>query len=151
MTDWAKILDFPDYEVSRSGEIRSCRFGRERILSGKSNGSGYVQVKLHQKYLLAHRVVARAFLPNPDNLPHVDHINRIRTDNRVENLRWVSISDNMVNRNLPPNAFGYRCIYKGGEHQFGVCITRNYQKIYIGTFATLEEAIVARDAYVHNV
>ena len=150
MAEWKQITDFPEYEVSHSGEIRSCRFGRGRILSQKSNGCGYVQVKLRGKCLLVHRVVAGAFLPNPDNLPQVDHINRIRTDNRVENLRWVSRSDNMVNRDLPPNALAHKNIYKTSVSQFEVCITRNYQKIYIGNFPTVEEAISARDAYVQT-
>ena len=46
------------------------------------------------------------FVPNPENLPCVDHINRIRTDNRIENLRWCSHRDNMINRECVENRRG---------------------------------------------
>jgi hypothetical protein len=56
----------------------------------------------------------------------------------------------MVNRDLPPNALAHKNIYKAGVSRFEVCITRNYQKIYIGNFPTVEEAISARDTYLQT-
>ena len=47
---------------------------------------------------MKHRILATQFIPNPDNLSEVDHINRIRTDNRIENLRWVNNSENQKNK-----------------------------------------------------
>lgn len=49
-----------------------------------------------------HRLIAETFLPNPNNLPQVDHINRIRIDNRIENLRWVDLTTQNENRDLTP-------------------------------------------------
>lgn len=61
---------------------------------------GYYVLNIKGKNVNVHRLVAEAFIPNPDNLPVVDHINRIRTDNRVENLRWVGLSENALNRSF---------------------------------------------------
>lgn len=61
---------------------------------------GYYVLNIKGKNVNVHRLVAEAFIPNPNNLPVVDHINRIRTDNRVENLRWVGLSENALNRSF---------------------------------------------------
>jgi hypothetical protein len=58
---------------------------------------GYYKVCLNGKHYLLHRVIAEQFIDNPDNLTQIDHINRCRTDNRIENLRWVSNSINQRN------------------------------------------------------
>ena len=60
--------------------------------------SGYEYVNIHGKMVRASRFIAEQFLKNPNNLPEVDHINRIKTDNRVCNLRWVSKVDNCRNK-----------------------------------------------------
>ena len=60
--------------------------------------NGYISVSVHNKLNLLHRLLCITFKPNPNNLPFVDHINRVKTDNRLENLRWVSVHDNNINR-----------------------------------------------------
>ena len=60
--------------------------------------SGYLVIKIHKKKYSSHRVVAEAFIPNPENKPTVDHINRVRDDNRVCNLRWASHHEQCENR-----------------------------------------------------
>lgn len=63
----------------------------------KSNG-GYQRISLNNKKYSVHRLVAETFLNNPDNKPYVDHINRDPFDNRLENLRWATGTENNMNR-----------------------------------------------------
>lgn len=70
-----------------------------------NGGYMYIQRGRRKKQLRVHRIVAETFIPNPENKLEVDHINRIRNDNRVENLRWVTRLENVQNRG--PKKSGY--------------------------------------------
>lgn len=101
---WKPVVGYPRYEVSNLGNVRGIDFmrtGRTQILFSKHNKGGYIVVSLckegKRKDALVHILVAQAFIPNPENKPEVDHINCIRDDNRVENLRWVTRSENCRN------------------------------------------------------
>ena len=65
---------------------------------GWKDQKGYMVFTRGSSQVFVHRFIAEAFLPNPNNLPFVDHINRVRDDNRVENLRWVDRKTNNDNR-----------------------------------------------------
>lgn len=97
--------DIPDYEglyqVSTLGNVKSLSYknsGKERLLKPSKNNDGYFQVKLYKngegRKFTAHRIVALAFISNPENLPQINHKNEIKTDNRVENLEWVTPKEN---------------------------------------------------------
>lgn len=64
---------------------------------GKPNSNGYCHVMINRKKIKVHRLVADVFIPNPEHKPFVDHINRIRSDNRAQNLRWATRKENSEN------------------------------------------------------
>ena len=108
--EWRDIKGYEGlYQISNIGRIKSCnklsydnKRIKSKILKTKINKNGYEQIFLYKnntkKYKSVARLVAEAFIPNPENKPEVDHINTIRNDNRVENLRWVTKKENMNNK-----------------------------------------------------
>lgn len=94
---WVTIRDFPNYQVSNLGNIRQALSGKPM----KCNSiRGYKQVRLSSggkgRTHLVHRLVAAAFLPNPSNLPMVNHLDSDRANNSVQNLEWCDQARNMV-------------------------------------------------------
>ena len=99
-SEWEPLKDFEaDYEIEIEPPHRIRRISSGWIAKPTLNKqSGYIQVYLNGKKYLYHRILAKQFIPNPDDLPEIDHINQDKTDNALENLRWVNRSKNLKNR-----------------------------------------------------
>ena len=142
---WKQIDGYENYSVSNMGRVR----GPRRVLVPFISNCGYEIISISTKTSAikksVHRLIAEAFVENPDNKDVVDHINRIKTDNRAENLRWVNHSENNLNTPCKTRElFGLRWHKRGSgyyEIRFG---PKGNEKSY-GTAATLEEAKQKRD------
>ncbi len=98
---WRIIKDYENYMVSDNGLVKNCK--TNRILKPETTYQGYFRVKLSNnnvgKKFRIHRLVATAFIENPENKPQVDHIDRNKINNHVHNLRWATNQENQKNKN----------------------------------------------------
>ena len=107
------IEGYENYLIFEDGVIINTNTGKE--MKNVMTSIGYYIISLSKnnkkKTFSLHRLVAETFIPNPDNKPCVDHINRDTKDNRIENLRWATISENSRNQSCYSNT-GYQFISK---------------------------------------
>ena len=97
---WIELIADHDYEIWNQYPFPIRRKGTDNVINEWINNTGYMACKLNGKQYRKHRIIALQFIPNnePDDKPFIDHINHKRADNRIENLRWVSKSQNSRNK-----------------------------------------------------
>lgn len=127
------------YEIhatnSRVWNVKYKRYLKPEI----NNKTGYMFYRLYKngkrtKAITLHRMLALYFIPNPENYQYVDHINGNRTDNRLENLRWVSCSQNNHNSNRK----GY--IFRPSTGKYVAIIQKDGKRTHLGSHNTPDEA-----------
>jgi len=103
--NWASINNYLNYQISTHGRVRNANSGK--IMKSYTRDDGYQTIPLCEngirKNHRIHRLVAEAFIPNPNNYPCIDHIDRSRVNNNYNNLRWVTNAMNSKNRSKQSN------------------------------------------------
>lgn len=153
--EWKLIEGFDGiYSVSNYGDVKNNRTGK--LMKPRKNEKGYLHIGLttngKQKNMRVHRLVAQAFIPNPENKPQVNHIDFDKENNCVNNLEWVTNKENtqysICNRIFPGqqkkrnNKTGERNI----SHYNGFYVVRIYGKKYVSkSFKNIDDAKQWRD------
>ena len=137
------IKGFENYMIDRDGNVYN---RNKKLVKIYTNKDGYFIVSLFirkgkTKQRLIHRLLALQFIPNPNNLPVIDHIDRVKTNNSLENLRWATISDNTKN-SIRKNITGKKFIIKT---KWGYRVRIN--RIWHGSFKNIDDALNYRNEY----
>ena len=117
-----EVKDFPNYLIYPDGRVFSKNRKSKEPMKQQINNDYFVvnlykNSKPTQKRI--HRLIAEHYIPNPDNKPFVDHKNRDKKDNRIENLRWVNGSENNLNKGIKiTNTTGFKWICPNDCRQY---------------------------------
>jgi len=147
-----EIEGYENYLIFEDGRVFSKK--RNKFLKATPNSRGYLRLNLCKdgklKLFQIHRLIALHYIPNPNNYEEVDHLDRNRQNNSIDNLRWVDRSMNQQNtgvritnklkiKNISPHENGYRFqkIVNG--------------KIHTKKFKTLEDAIKYKEEYLNQL
>jgi hypothetical protein len=150
MEEWLPIVTFERYEISNLGNIRR----GSRMLKPGLDTYGYNQINLYKDgkrfTKKIYRLVLETFNPNVCNKPQIDHINRIRSDDRLENLRWVTASENVRNsKNFTEDMLGISWNKKNSKYIVRLSI-HGQRECYFGSCETLSQAKLLRDSALKN-
>lgn len=153
--EWKPIKDYEElYEISSFGRVQNSKTGK--VIKEIYNVEGYCRVELRKdqkrKNFMIHRLVAQHFIENHNNKPIVDHIDRVRNNNNVLNLRWVTSSENSLNMKNIDSVYKtskYRGVYYHKNNRKWICkISNNNKPIHIGCFISEKNAARAYNEYV---
>lgn len=127
-----KDKDCNGYMVDKMGNVMSYGNNKHnKILKPMVSKKGYMSVECNNKQQLIHRLVALTFIPNPQNLPQIDHIDNNPANNKKENLRWINNMDNSNRRYCIINAKNYTKVQNGFRVMYvshGIKYTKRFKE-----------------------
>ncbi len=151
----SRLLEVVDY-CSATGVFKWKQTMSSRAtagtVAGARNTDGYIRIAIDKKRYPAHRLAwFYVYKEWPTNL--IDHINRVKDDNRIINLRPADHSQNRANSRINSNsASGIRGVRWSEEmKKWKACITKNKKYVHVGYFETLEEACLARTEHANKL
>ena len=147
MEEYKNIQGYEFYSVSNFGNVRNNR--TLRILKPGVSGDGYYTINLCNGInkpisMKIHKLVGKAFIENPKNKRCIDHIDRNKLNNKVENLRWATHSENNMNKKLYSNNKTKCKGIKKRYNRYHALITIHGHTEYIGSFESFNQAVIAR-------
>ena len=147
------IPDFENYTIYENGEVHSkIRQGGGGIIKPSLRKNGYYIINLtknsknYQKSL--HRLLGMCFIENPENKPCIDHIDRNRTNNSLDNLRWVTYSENNFNKTLKGSIHINKHTINGKTYEYIRLTWSENGKKKSKNFKSIEDAEVFREKIV---
>lgn len=147
--EW-RDTEYTGYSVSNAGDVKG---PKGYILKPQMrNGYHYINIRVgeEQKHIRIHRLVAIAFIPNPENKETVNHKDWNTINNSVGNLEWASREEQVIHRRAY-GVTGFKNIDRIPGGYWRVKIRRQGHYIFTKTYATPEEAIIARDNFLNTV
>ncbi len=156
MEIWKEVKDYPDYQISNFGNVKSLKHGKEKILKKGVDTVGYLMINLSfngiQKTRNIHQLVAEAFLnhiPNGFELV-INHINFNKADNRVENLEIVTTRENSNRKHLKSSSQFVGVSWSKENKKWRAQIRVNRKLIHLGYFTTEKEASNTYQNYLNK-
>lgn len=142
--EWKTINDYPNYQISKCGIVKN---NKDKIIKSRININGYQIINLSKdnikKTFALHRLIGTHYIEKKnENLCLLDHIDRDKLNNSIDNLRWIDYNGNNRNKSVY-NKCGYTGVYKRNDRYIARIRVDGFKK-YLGSFETPEEA---GDAY----
>ncbi len=145
-----EVIGFENYKIYENGDVENIK--TKRILKTGTDTHGYLRVKLCKDgkgtNINIHRLIALHYIPNPDNKKCVDHIDRNKQNNSIDNLRWVTCSENRLNGPIRGKSKYRGVSFHKQANKWEARIWIDRKQKYIGRYETEIDAAKAFNDFI---